>query len=106
MQWYQADGLVMHESGAANPSRANWNQHRHGMRNQPGIKKKNLKRITSLFQAGLGLLDGAGQVRVFTPRRGRYPFGKSEKPPRPMPVLSFEPQTKGSLARWPNQVAG
>ena len=49
--------------------------------------------LTSLFQAGLGLLDGVSQIRIFTPRRGRYPFGKSEKPPRPVPALSFEPQT-------------
>lgn len=38
------------------------------------------KRFNVLFQAELGLLDNGGQIRVFTPRRGRYPwpFGKSE----------------------------
>ena len=54
--------------------------------------------LTSSFQAGLGLLDGVGQIRVFTPRRGRYPFEKSEKPPRPVPALSFEPQTNQALS--------
>ena len=62
----------------------------------------------SLFQAGLGLLDRVGQIRVFTPRRGRYPCGKSGKPPRPLPALSLEPQTNQALglAWWPKQVAG
>ena len=27
-----------------------------------------------MFQAGLGLLGGVGQIRVFTPGRGRYPL--------------------------------
>ena len=30
---------------------------------------------STAFQAGPGLLDGVGQIRVFTPRRGRYPSG-------------------------------
>ena len=58
-----------------------------------GPSKVKVKRFNVLIQAGLGLLDG-----VFTPRRGRYPFGKSEKSPQPMPALSFEPQTNQALS--------
>ena len=39
-------------------------------------------------------MDGVGQIRVFTP----HSFGKSEKPPQPVPALSFEPQTNQALS--------
>ena len=63
---------------------------RYHLRCMSSIKYSDLK---SLFQAGLGLLDGVGQIRVCSPRRGRYPFAKSEILPRPVPALSFETQT-------------
>ena len=57
-------------------------------------KSKAIERL-DIFQAGLGLLDSVG---VFTPRRGSYPYEKSEKPPRPVPALSFEPKTNQGLS--------
>ena len=53
------------------------------------VKSEKESDSTSLFQAGLGLLDGVSQIRAFTPRGGRYPFGKSENLPRPVPALSL-----------------
>ena len=57
-----------------------------------------VKRLNVLIPSRLGLLDGVSQIRLYTPRRGRYPFGKSERPPRPVPALSFEPQTNQALS--------
>ena len=78
-----------------------------------------LNKVKRYNVAGLDLLGGVGQICVFTPRRGRYAFGKSEKrlvvPPRPLLALSSEPQTNqaliisnypGGLTRWLGEAPG
>lgn len=39
--------------------------------NGDSTKVKRYSDLTSFFHAGVSLLDGVGQVRVYTPRRGR-----------------------------------
>ena len=46
------------------------------------------KQFNVLIPSRTRLIGRRRPIRVFTPRRGRYPFWESEKPPRPVPALS------------------